>query len=258
VRGRLVELGVVSWLASVDAAGQAVRVGDMPGAYEQMYGKPEHWPLRDLALGTRPQQNRAIWTQGQLSVTGETFRLCVPNEALCIALDRPAPEIRETFLAAARSRSGELATVTGAWIGPGSIAQASGVSGLMFWGFESGPMPKPTSRASDRPSLEDVVRDPGRFAGRSVLLDGCFQGERWADAEHSPRPAADAWVMSDGPFHVWVWGRPPAGKGWQLGDADAGRGFRVEVTGKVVRASDGAYVQADRVRLLWRDQARCP
>jgi hypothetical protein len=63
---------------------------------------------------------------------------------------------------------------------------------------------------------------------------------------------------SDGPFHLWVSGRPSAGKGWKLGEADAGRGFRVEVTGKVARASDGAYVQADRVRLPWRDQARCP
>jgi hypothetical protein len=214
-----------------------------------MYGKAEHWPLRDLALGSRPPPNRAFWTQGLLSVvTRERIRLCVPDEVLCIELDRPVPEIRDTFFEAARSRDGELATLTG--------VRDEGL-GFMFWAFESGPMPE--RRASgNRPAIGDVVRDPGRFAGRDVTLEGCFRGERWPEAQESARPSGQGWVLSDGPFHVWIMGRQARGKGWSLESADAHRGFMVEATGKVQRSGDGVYVGAKSVRLLKRNEVRCP
>ena len=242
-------LGVLCVLvASVGAEGQAIQVGNAPGKYEQIYGKPEHWPLRDLAMGSGPQANRAFWTQGVLLVAGETIRLCVPDEVLCIDLDRPAPEIRDQFFDGVRSHRGDLTTVTGIY-GP--------VSGFMFWRVEWGPPPR--RRASgDRPAIGDIVGDPGRFAGRSVTLEGCFRGDRWPEAEASARPSGQGWVLSDGPFHLWVMGEAARGKGWKLDTADAHRGFVVEATGTVQRSGDGVYLGAKSVRLLKRNEGRCP
>ena len=245
-------------MASVDVNAQAIKVGNAPDEYEQMYGTPEHWPLRDLALGSWPAANRAFWTQGVLSVTGETFRLCVPDEALCIGLDRPAPEIRDLFLAAARSRGGQLTTITGALTSADPTLKGGPISGFMFWGVEWGAAPARRG-SEDRAAVEDVVRDPGRFVGRRLTLEGCFRGDRWPDAEGSARPrGGQGWVLADGPFHIWVMGQPARGKGWSLGASDAGRGFVVEATGTVQRAGPGVYLDAHKVGLLKRNETRCP
>jgi hypothetical protein len=182
----------------------------------------------------------------------------VPNEVLCIDLDRPAPEIRDEFFSAARSHGGDLTTVTGVFVVPDATLKGRAVSGFMFWRVEWGPPPPPRDSA-DRPAIEDVVRDPARFAGRSLTLEGCFRGDRWAEAEATPRPArGEGWLLSDGPFHVWVMGRPARGKGWALHTADARRGFVVEATGKVERAGAAVYLDANDVRLLKRNETRCP
>ena len=235
---------------------QAIQIGNAPNEYEQIYGKPEHWPLRDLALGSGPQANRAFWTQGVLSVAVDTIRLCVPDGALCIDLDHPAPEIRDNFFAAARSHGGDLTVVTGVFVVPDATLKDGPVSGFMFWRIEWGPAPPPRASA-ERPALEAVVRDPARFAGRTVTVEGCFRGDRWPEAEGSARPSGQGWVLSDGPFHVWVMGEAARGKGWKLDTADAHRGFVVEATGKVQRSGDGVYLEAKSVRLLKRNEERC-
>lgn len=262
-RAFLCALGVLA--ASVGVEGQAIKIGSGLDGYEGIYGKPEHWPLRDMAQGSMPETGRALWTQGLLSVLRsarqpgrgavDTIRLCVPEESLCIPLDRPAPEIRDNFLEAARSHDGELAIVTGVFVGPDTTSTGA-VSGFMFWRIEWGPAPPPRASA-ERPALEAVVRDPARFAGRTVTVEGCFRGDRWPEAEGSARPSGQGWVLSDGPFHVWVMDEPARGKGWQLVAADAHRGFVVEATGTVQRSGDGVYLGAKGVRLLKRNEERC-
>jgi hypothetical protein len=162
------------------------------------------------------------------------------------------------FFDAARSRGGESATVTGAFVTPEASPRGSGLSGFIFWAFESGGPPTRRSRVR-RTALEDIVRDPGRFADRSVTIEGCFRGDRWPDAEGSPRPkGGQGWVLSDGPFHIWVMGQPARGKGWNLDTAETRGGFVVQADGKLRRAGDGVYLSATSVRLLGLDEARCP
>ncbi len=246
--------------------GQAIKIGGGADEYEGIYGKPEHWPLRDMALGSMPEAGRAFWTQGLLSVLRssrqpgrsavDTVRLCVPEESLCIPLDRPAPEIRDNFFEQARSHDGDLAIVTGVFVGPETTSEGA-VSGFMFWRIEWGPPPQ-RHASGDRPAIEDIVRDPGRFAGRRVTIEGCFRGDRWPEAEASARPGGEGWVLSDGPFHVWVMGEPARGRGWKLGTADAHHGFVIEATGTVQRSGDGVYLGAKSVRLMKKNETRCP
>ena len=253
-------------LSSVFTWAQAIKIGSGVDEYEGIYGKPEHWPLRDMAQGSMPEAGRAVWTQGLLSVLRsarqpgrsavDTIRLCVPEESRCIPLDRPAPEIRDNFFEAARSHDGELAIVTGVFVGPETTSTGA-VSGFMFWRIEWGPAPPPRTSV-ERPALEAVVRDPARFADRTLTLEGCFRGDRWPEAEGSARRSGQGWELSDGPFHVWVMGEAARGKGWKLDTADAHRGFMVEATGKVQRSGDGVYLEAKSVRLLTRSEDRCP
>jgi hypothetical protein len=111
----------------------------------------------------------------------------------------------------------------------------------------------PPTRAATR-TLADTGLDAAAADGKPVRAIGQFRGANLCKdvAEASRRDPAD-WVLltSEGP--VWVTGRRPGGKGFQLDPAYRGDTVRwLEVSGKVLVLDDVRYVKASKVALIPR------
>jgi hypothetical protein len=102
--------------------------------------------------------------------------------------------------------------------------------------------------------LADTGIDAAAADGKPVRALGQFRGANLCKdlPEASRRDPAD-WVLhtSEGP--VWVIGRRPAGKGFQLDAAYRGDTTRwLEVSGKVLIVDDVRYLKANKVALIPR------
>jgi hypothetical protein len=103
-------------------------------------------------------------------------------------------------------------------------------------------------------TLADTGMDAAAADGKSVRALGQFRGANLCKdlPEASRRDPAD-WVLhtSEGP--VWVTGRRPAGKGFQLDAAYRGDTTRwLEVSGKVLIVDNVRYLKANKVALIPR------
>jgi hypothetical protein len=233
-----------------------------------------------MARGNLPPTRRAFWTHGVLLSYGG-LHLCLEDRSFCLALASPAPEIAEPFHADAARRAGDVARVTGI-IGGAPDASARGTGGpdaaaragsrdgapeprqaadspaplpgpdLFFWAFESGP--GLAARGGAGSSLEDLITSPERYEGRTVTVQGLFRGANlFQDLPGAGRRRASDWVLRDGPFSIWVGGRPPRGEGWSLDPTSrSDTTWRVEVEGRVVRRGPVVSIEARRVQLLDR------
>jgi hypothetical protein len=98
---------------------------------------------------------------------------------------------------------------------------------------------------------------PPEAAGKSVRIVGRFRGANlYGDLPATTRRAAGDWVLQDGEQSVWVTGRPPKGKGFDLDPGnklDTGRWLEVE--GKLEAMGNVAYLKASRVQLVARPLA---
>ena len=111
-------------------------------------------------------------------------------------------------------------------------------------------------------SLETLVRGPDASAGRSITVEGTFRGANlFEDLPPETRRDPADWVLKDGPFSIWVTGRPPKGDGFSLDPhARSDCEWRLEVTGKVETAARYIYLRAKSVALVRRakDEAAEP
>lgn len=99
-----------------------------------------------------------------------------------------------------------------------------------------------------------ALADPAARAGKSVRVVGRFRGANlFGDLPADSRRDPGDWVLMDGDHALWVTGRPPRGKGFDL---DPGRksdtGRWLEVEGKLEAGSGIAYLKASRVQLVAR------
>jgi len=106
-------------------------------------------------------------------------------------------------------------------------------------------------------TIGDALARPLEAAGKSVRIVGRFRGANlFGDLPAETRRSGGDWVLQDGEHAVWVTGRAPKGKGFDLdpgSKADTGRWLevegRLEVTGSV------AYLKASKVQLVARPAA---
>ena len=106
-------------------------------------------------------------------------------------------------------------------------------------------------------TIADALARPPEAAGKSVRIVGRFRGANlYGDLPAGTRRAAGDWVLQDGEQSVWVTGRPPKGKGFDLvagNKLDTGRWLEVE--GKLEAMGNVAYLKASRVQLVARPPA---
>jgi len=105
-------------------------------------------------------------------------------------------------------------------------------------------------------SLEALVRGPEAAAGRSITVEGTFRGGNlFEDLPPETRRDPADWVLKDGPFSIWVTGRPAKGDGFSLDPrARSDCRWRLEVTGKVETAARYVYLRAKSVALVRRER----
>jgi hypothetical protein len=103
-------------------------------------------------------------------------------------------------------------------------------------------------------TIGDALARPPESAGKSVRVVGRFRGANiYGDLPANTRRTAGDWVLQDGDQYVWVTGRPPKGKGFDLdptNKADTSRWLEVE--GKLEAVGDVAYLRASKVQLVAR------
>jgi hypothetical protein len=106
-------------------------------------------------------------------------------------------------------------------------------------------------------SVEDALARPPESAGKSVRIVGRFRGSNlYDDLPANTRRTPGDWVLQDGDHYVWVTGRPPKGKGFDLDPANKADTSRwLEVEGKLEAVGDVAYLKASKVQLVARPPA---
>lgn len=113
------------------------------------------------------------------------------------------------------------------------------------------------SRRRATSTIGDALARPPEAAGKNVRIVGRFRGANlFGDLPADTRRAAGDWVLQDGEQAIWVTGRPPKGKGFDLDPGnklDTGRWLEVE--GKLEAMGNVAYLKASRVQLVARPTA---
>jgi hypothetical protein len=242
--------------------GTSVWIGGSGSRYEDAYGRPrycaldndEAWPCHDPAsrslrtagtLQEIPQSREAV---GPGSVANPRYRICRGSRCLDVA---PVEELAEVFLAHFPFWVWHEVEVVGAW---GAGEQGRSASGA-FRIWEAALLPERSAgTGAGSSSLEPLVRSPSVWAGRTVTVAGRFRGANlFGDLQPESRRSARDWVLRDGPFSVWVTGRPPRGTGWSLDPASpADCRFRLRVEGRVETRHGYVYLRAKSVSLLGR------
>ena len=121
--------------------------------------------------------------------------------------------------------------------------------------IESYRAPEPRRGTS---TIGDALARPPESAGKSVRIVGRFRGANlYGDLPADTRRSPADWILQDGEHFVWVTGRPPKGKGFDLDPsrkADTARWLEVE--GKLEAMGSVAYLRASRVQLVAAPAAR--
>jgi hypothetical protein len=106
-------------------------------------------------------------------------------------------------------------------------------------------------------TIGDALARPPEAAGKSVRIVGRFRGANlFGDLPAETRRAAGDWVLQDGEHAIWVTGRPPKGKGFDLDPGNKMDTSRwLEVEGKLEAAGSVGYLKASRVQLVARPAA---
>jgi hypothetical protein len=262
VRGAGTALAVLSAALVVGPAGAQTPQRPLPqgtgiiiantGSYESQYGQPVYYSLELLATLTGSADpmapaGRSVVTRG-VFVAQAGPRLCTPDGNHCVGLE-PVPEMAGDFAFQKESHAGATMEVTGAFLG-GSI---------LMWRFVGAEPATQARDAKDIP-LEWIVRDPRSYAGRTILARGSFRGRNlFAEMPEGTARTPQDWVLGDGPFFIWVTGRPPRGKGFTLDPASrADAVHRLEVEGRVEEVNGLVYLKAGGVRLIGRGGGPAP
>ena len=229
-----------------------VSSGDV-SRYELMYGEPVFYSLDFLVgPGALPDiaRNRSIRTLGRLLVRPRPggapplVELCLVELINCLGLRSPVPEIRDAFFFDAPNRSGHEAEVTGAFTD----------QGFTFWEFFSGPPREEPRGGAGGVTLEQLVRRPARYQGRTIVVRGQFRGRNlFGDMPSESELRSSDWVLRDGAFFIWVTASAPKGKGFRL-DASSRSDcvHRLEVEGRPEVRDGLVYLRAREVRILGR------
>jgi len=227
--------------------------------YEQTYGQPVDVSISDLAQNPDAYVERAVRTRGRLELTAGLRNSYVLRDTFGASVRiAPVEEIRGNFEQEGLAMMGQEVDVTGVvkqintedamTRDPGTARVA-----ILFWSYQ-GPAEKPSADALKKASevaLESLVTNPGRRDGQLVRVVGKFRGSNlYGDLPSRSQRQRGDWVIKDDAFAVWVTGKKPKGKGFDL-DTSLKRdtGKWVEVIGKPVSRGGVTYIQAVQVLL---------
>jgi hypothetical protein len=124
---------------------------------------------------------------------------------------------------------------------------------ITFWGY-LGPEEKVDEKKLEGApvsTLEWLLTNPGKRDGQLVRVVGKFRGHNlYGDLPTASRRQGGDWVIKDDVYAVWVAGKKPKGKGWEL-DANLKRDTSkwIEVVGKPVTRRGVVYIEAVHVAL---------
>jgi hypothetical protein len=234
------------------------------GRYQTRYGAPQDIDLEEL-IGMEARHEtypHAIRTRGRFELvpptgtpseaaatSGPAYRLC--RGALnCLGPIRPVDEIAAGFDARASGIFSREIEVVGALEG----------GRFLFWSHALATLSGGREEGFGGPTIEGLVNQQSPFGTRDVTVRGQFRGGNIFDdlpAGSSATPSD--WVLSDGPFSLWVTGKPPKGKGFSLSPASkADCVYWLEVTGRPERRGEVVVLKAGTLRFLGRTPTPAP
>lgn len=254
--------------AAVPAAGQF--------GYGQygMYGDPVDVVLEDLVRNDVAYQKKAVRTRGVLWDYGVQRGYFMLKDSGAEALILAVPEIWDDV----RRMSGREVEVTGVvrqvphqqqyhpGCGPDSKCEDPILPALpsriddmrlpevsiTIWGVSDiTAMVKDEKVVAPIVTLEALVTTPGRRDGQMVRVVGKFRGRNlYGDLPSRSQRTRSDWVIKDEAFAVWVMGKKPRGKGFDL-DASLKRdtGKWLAIVGRPITRGGITYIQAREVEL---------
>jgi hypothetical protein len=231
--------------------------------YEQLYGNPIDVSLTDLENNPEAYMNRAVRTRGRLEMGPSIRDSWILRDTFGSALIVPVNEIAANFRDESRTMMGFDISITGLVrqinsndLGGSDLASRSPGTAriaIQFWSYE-GPPEKPTAdslRKASPVTLESLVTNPGSRDNQMVRVVGKFRGSNlYGDLPSRSQRQRGDWVIKDEAFAVWITGKKPKGKGFDL-DVSLKRdtGKWIEVVGRAVTRGGVTYVQALEVSL---------
>jgi hypothetical protein len=126
-----------------------------------------------------------------------------------------------------------------------------GPTGFWFWAYASGPRGRSPSSRAGLSTIGGLAAPADGRAGQTVTVRGQFRGRNlFRDLDPNGAPP-DGWVIKDGQYALWVFGRKPKGSGWQLDLDNRGDTAKwVQVTGRLERKGDVTRLKATYVALV--------
>lgn len=228
--------------------------------YEQRYGTPVDVSITDLANNPESYQSRAVRTRGRLDLGMGGLRSFALRDPFGTAVGiLPVDEIRSRWEQDALSMTGQDVEVTGTVrLASGDGTETGGPPGavrayIVFWSYQ-GPPEKPSGdvlKNASAVSLGSLVGNPGSRDNQMVRVVGKFRGRNlYGDLPSRSQRRGGDWVIKDDAFAVWVTGKKPKGKGFDL-DASLKRdtGKWIEVIGKPTTQGGVTYIQAVQIAL---------
>jgi hypothetical protein len=214
------------------------------GRYEALYGTPEDVPLEEvLGMLARGEAFRtAIRTRGRFDDQDTSYSLCEGRR--CLKAIQPVAEIQHEFdTQAASFRSREL-EVVGVFEG----------GRFTFWSYSLATAEDARPRGPGGSAIQELVNRKTPFENKDVTVRGQFRGGNlYGDLPAGSGATTADWVISDGPFSVWVTGKAPRGKGFSLNPASrADCVFWLEVQGRPARLGEVVVLKAGRILFLGR------
>jgi hypothetical protein len=243
--------------------GESTRIGGTGDRYKDYYGEPEFRDLDNDEAWPWPAK-RAIRTIGVLQEIPNSryragdrpgpprYQIC--GERRCLEI-QPVDEVRAACVANFPFWTYRQIEVVGAYAGGEQVGPAAAPPGFGIWQVLL--LPESRGKPTHASSLEGLVRYPAGAAGRTVTVNGTFRGANlFGDLPKESRRDDGDWVLRDGPFSIWITGRPAKGKGWSLdASSRADCDWRLEVTGVVETAGGYVYLRAKNLGLLRRERS---
>lgn len=219
--------------------------------YEMRYGQTIEVSVDDLLQMPESYEGRAVRTRGQLEMEPSLSRLAYALRGTFggrLYLF-PMQEAASAFETEMRRWTGKEVEVTGVVSSGVNSTTGQQMVSLGVWGF-LGPPDEKTARApSPEVTLEDLVRRPDRYDGKTVSVLGQFRGQNlFGDLPSASRQRSSDWVLKNDLYAVWVTGKKAKGPGWTLdGGLRRDTGKWLQVSGRVRVRGGVVTIQAAEV-----------
>jgi hypothetical protein len=239
------------------------------GSLESVYGVPEPVELEEIARGVGNYHKKTVRTKAVIDHFGSGYYLLrgpggvqvlgIPvaelayenvlgREVEIVGLVRQIPEQQQVLRCGPESQCEDplLPAL------PNRRSQlAMPPQSITYWKIVELTDPGGPRPAGKDLTLESLVFKPGQHDNQMVRVIGQFRGRNlYGDLPAKSERGPLDWVISEGPYAVWVIGKKPKGSGWSLDvmlKSDSGKW--IEVRGKPETVDGVTYLKAHDVRL---------